>query len=146
MWRSASVCPAVLTLALLGCGGASKSSSAVGVSPAQTQTIVVRPPGNGGPVELHIEPPAAVIRAGGGQLAQFKLGRTVATQSGCLACHRIGEGGNRGPGPELTHVAERLPPQAIARSLEVPVESMPSFEHLPRAKFRALVVFLSLLR
>ena len=30
-------------------------------------------------------------------------------QSGCLACHKLGENGNNGPGPELTQIAETLP-------------------------------------
>ena len=30
-------------------------------------------------------------------------------QSGCLACHKIGENGNDGPGPTLTEIGARLP-------------------------------------
>ena len=39
---------------------------------------------------------------------------------GCLACHKIGENGNDGPGPELTEIGNRLPREAIARSLAEP--------------------------
>jgi hypothetical protein len=95
---------------------------------------------------LSIEPPSAVVRAGGTRLAEFDLGREVAAHSGCLACHRIGEDGNRGPGPDLTQVGSRLAPARIERALVDPTEPMPAFTHLPRQKFRALFVFLSLLR
>src|SRR3712207_6243359 len=48
---------------------------------------------------------------------QYQAGKEVVAQSGCLACHKIGENGNDGPGPELTHIAERVPKEAIARTL-----------------------------
>jgi ubiquinol-cytochrome c reductase cytochrome b subunit/menaquinol-cytochrome c reductase cytochrome b/c subunit len=86
------------------------------------------------------------MRTGGTRLAEFRLGGAVVAQSGCLACHRIGENGNRGPGPNLTHVGSRLSAARIARAIIQPTAPMPSFKHLPRAKFQALVVFLSLLR
>ena len=95
--------------------------------------------------ELRIEPPASVAQEGGKRLEEFDLGRAVAAQSGCLACHRIGDAGNPGPGPDLTHVASRLPGAAIARTLIRPTAPMPSFRNLPRKKFEALVEFLSLL-
>jgi hypothetical protein len=101
---------------------------------------------NGGPTALTIQPPPDVVRSDGRRLSEFYLGRTVAAQSGCLACHRIGEAGNSGPGPDLTHVASRLPGRGIARVLVKPTPPMPSFRRLPRAKFEALVEFLSLLR
>jgi mono/diheme cytochrome c family protein len=93
-----------------------------------------------------IPPPSAVVQADGKRLEEFYAGRAVAVQSGCLACHRIGEYGNEGPGPDLTHIASRLRSHAIARTLVRPTAPMPSFRHLPRAKFTALVEFLSLLR
>ena len=51
-----------------------------------------------------VDLPAAVIaepRAGG---RVFRAGEVVVGQSGCLACHVIGENGNNGPGPPLTHI------------------------------------------
>jgi hypothetical protein len=51
-----------------------------------------------------------------------------------------------GPGLNLTHVASRLPRQAIARTLVNPTAPMPSFKNLPAAKFKAVVEYLSLLR
>ena len=51
--------------------------------------------------------------------AALEPGKEVVAQSGCLACHKLGDNGNNGPGPELTHIGARLPRNAIARSLEV---------------------------
>src|SRR5919107_2088192 len=34
---------------------------------------------------------------------QYESGKNVVASSGCLGCHRIGENGNAGPGPKLTH-------------------------------------------
>jgi menaquinol-cytochrome c reductase cytochrome b/c subunit len=78
--------------------------------------------------------------------ASAQAGETVANQSGCGACHKFGEAGNPGPGPNLTHVGSTLPAQAIARTLRNPTAPMPSFAGLPPKKFDALVQFLSALR
>jgi cytochrome c2 len=96
--------------------------------------------------ESAIAAPPAVKRAGGRELAEFKLGRTVMAQSGCLACHRIGSDGNRGPGRSLTDVGSVLSRHGIEHALIDPSAPMPSFKHLPAAKFKALVEFLSELR
>jgi menaquinol-cytochrome c reductase cytochrome b/c subunit len=80
---------------------------------------------------------------------QFEQGKTVAASSGCLACHKFGENGNAGPGPNLTKVGERLPREAIARTLVNPTAPMPSFAGLQRddpQQFDNLVDFLSQLR
>jgi ubiquinol-cytochrome c reductase cytochrome b subunit/menaquinol-cytochrome c reductase cytochrome b/c subunit len=97
----------------------------------------------GSPTSIDAPTPAAVVAAGGTTLAQYTAGKEVAAQSGCLACHKIGENGNDGPGPPLTHVASRLPSQGIARTLVNPTSPMPSFKNLPPQKFNALVTFLS---
>jgi menaquinol-cytochrome c reductase cytochrome b/c subunit len=78
--------------------------------------------------------------------ASALAGEQVASQSGCGACHKFGEAGNSGPGPNLSKVGERLPPQAIARTLRNPTAPMPSYRDLPPKKFDALVQFLSSLR
>jgi menaquinol-cytochrome c reductase cytochrome b/c subunit len=75
--------------------------------------------------------------------ADLEPGKEVAAQSGCLACHKIGENGNDGPGPELTHIGERLPQTAIARSLEVGPGIMPSYANLSAQKQEALTAFLA---
>jgi len=77
---------------------------------------------------------------------QFEAGKLVAAQSGCLACHKIGENGNSGPGPNLTEIGDRLLPAAIRRTLENPTSPMPSYRDLPENKKAALVTFLGQLK
>jgi menaquinol-cytochrome c reductase cytochrome b/c subunit len=100
----------------------------------------------GSPTAIEMDAPKAVAEAGGDTMARFENGKQVVAQSGCLACHKIGENGNDGPGPALTDVADRLPKQAIARTLINPTAPMPSFKDLPPEKFNALVDFLSTLK
>jgi menaquinol-cytochrome c reductase cytochrome b/c subunit len=78
--------------------------------------------------------------------ATAQAGQQVANQSGCGACHKFGEAGNPGPGPDLSHIGSKLPAQAIARTLRNPTAPMPSFAGLPKKKFDALVNYLSALR
>jgi quinol-cytochrome oxidoreductase complex cytochrome b subunit len=77
---------------------------------------------------------------------QFEAGKLVVAQSGCLACHKIGENGNDGPGPHLTDIGDKLQPAAIRRTLENPTAPMPSFKGLPEEKKTALVNFLASLK
>ena len=77
---------------------------------------------------------------------QYEPGKLVVAQSGCLACHKIGENGNGGPGPDLTEIADKLPKAAILRTLENPTAPMPSFAGLPEEKKTAMVDFLAQLR
>ena len=77
---------------------------------------------------------------------QYEAGKLVVAQSGCLACHKIGENGNDGPGPHLTDIGNRLPKAAILRTLENPTAPMPSFAGLPQEKKTAMVDFLAQLR
>jgi ubiquinol-cytochrome c reductase cytochrome b subunit/menaquinol-cytochrome c reductase cytochrome b/c subunit len=70
----------------------------------------------------------------------------VLAQTGCLACHRLGENGNAGPGPDLTHIGSKRSAAAIERAIINPTAPMPSFRNLPKPKLRALVTFLALLR
>jgi menaquinol-cytochrome c reductase cytochrome b/c subunit len=77
---------------------------------------------------------------------QYEPGKLVVAQSGCLACHKIGENGNDGPGPQLTDIADKLPKAAIRRTLENPTAPMPSYRDLPEEKKAALVDFLAQLR
>jgi Cytochrome C oxidase, cbb3-type, subunit III len=90
--------------------------------------------------------PPAIEHVGGRVLHEYKVGATVMAQSGCLACHRIGADGNRGPGQNLTHIGAQLDEAQIERAIRDPSEPMPSFKNLPTAKFHALVRFLQLLR
>jgi menaquinol-cytochrome c reductase cytochrome b/c subunit len=75
--------------------------------------------------------------------AELEPGKEVVAQEGCLACHKLGENGNNGPGPELTQIGENLPRNAIARSLEVGPGIMPSYAGLPAQKQEALTAFLA---
>ena len=100
----------------------------------------------GSPTAIELATPPAVKQAGGATLAEFEAGKKVVAQSGCLACHKIGDNGNAGPGPDLTHIAARLPSQGIARTLVNPTAPMPSFKNLPPQKFKSVVAFLSLLK
>ena len=77
---------------------------------------------------------------------EYEQGKLVAAQSGCLACHKIGENGNDGPGPPLTEIGERLFRQAIARTLINPTAPMPAFTEVPPEQFDAMVEFLAQLR
>ena len=97
----------------------------------------------GPPTTIELATPASVIQTGGKSLAEYEAGKKVVAQSGCLACHKIGENGNSGPGPDLTHIASRLPRQGIARTLVNPTAPMPSFKNLPPKKFEAIVNFLA---
>jgi ubiquinol-cytochrome c reductase cytochrome b subunit/menaquinol-cytochrome c reductase cytochrome b/c subunit len=100
----------------------------------------------GDPTTIGTATPQKIVRAGGATLGEYEAGKAVVAQTGCLACHKIGENGNDGPGPNLTHVAARLPVLAIARTLVNPTAPMPSFKNLPPKKFNAAVAFLSQLK
>jgi len=94
------------------------------------------------PNEVDMKAPAALA---GPALVEWEKGRIVVGQSGCLACHQIGENGNNGPGPKLTHIASKLPEAAIAQTLRNPTAPMPSFKNLQTEspeKFKAMVSFL----
>jgi mono/diheme cytochrome c family protein len=90
--------------------------------------------------------PTAVQRASSRERGEFAAGRTVFAQSGCLACHKIGDQGNRGPGQNLTHIGAQLSSAQIEHALVSPRQPMPSFKHLPAKKLHDLMRFLSLMR
>ncbi len=73
-------------------------------------------------------------------------GRTVFEQAGCLACHRLGQAGNNGPGQDLTDVGLRLSATAIRHALVNPTAPMPSFRALSGPDLRALIDYLVHLR
>ena len=103
----------------------------------------------GPPTEIDMPTPAAVKAEGASAIRQYEAGRQVMAQSGCLACHKVGENGNSGPGPELTDIADRLPAAGIERTLINPTAPMPSFKSLQQnepEKFKNLVAFLGRLK
>jgi menaquinol-cytochrome c reductase cytochrome b/c subunit len=89
----------------------------------------------GAPDQIHLKVPASA-----------EAGQQVANQSGCGACHKFGEAGNSGPGPDLSHIGSKLPREAIVRTLRNPTAPMPSFAGLPPKKFNALVDYLAALQ
>ncbi|MCD6014622.1 MAG: c-type cytochrome [Solirubrobacterales bacterium] len=99
----------------------------------------------GSPTEIEVEPPPQ-IAADTAAREEFEFGAQVAAQSGCLACHKFGENGNDGPGPELTEIGAKIPAEAISRSLVAAPGIMPAYGDLPPRKFDALVEFLASLR
>jgi menaquinol-cytochrome c reductase cytochrome b/c subunit len=74
---------------------------------------------------------------------KYEPGKLVMAQSGCLACHKVGENGNGGPGPALTDIGDTLEKAAIRQTLENPTAPMPSYRGLPENKKEALVDFLA---
>jgi menaquinol-cytochrome c reductase cytochrome b/c subunit len=95
------------------------------------------------PNSVDMSPPSSLTAS---QAASFRAGELVVGQSGCLACHVIGENGNNGPGPALTHIGSIRRPDAIASTLRNPTAPMPSFSGLAKQypqKFKNLVNFLS---
>jgi len=100
----------------------------------------------GSPNSVDLKPPSSLTAA---QKSTFTKGELVVGQSGCLACHQVGDNGNNGPGPQLTHIASKVPYQQLASTLLNPTPPMPSFKGLKQQypqKFQTLVSFLSLLR
>jgi ubiquinol-cytochrome c reductase cytochrome b subunit/menaquinol-cytochrome c reductase cytochrome b/c subunit len=100
----------------------------------------------GSPNSVDLKPPATLSAA---EKRTFTAGEQVVGQSGCEACHQIGENGNNGPGPVLTHIGRLVPAQQIASTLINPTAPMPSFKGLAQnspQKFKDLVGFLSLLQ
>ena len=69
----------------------------------------------GTPDALEVSTPAAVRPDGSAAVRRWNEGRVAIAQSGCEACHTIGDNGNPGPGPNLTHVGSRVPRLGIAK-------------------------------
>jgi menaquinol-cytochrome c reductase cytochrome b/c subunit len=97
----------------------------------------------GSPNTVDLKPPSNLTAA---QKRTWQAGADVVGESGCLACHVIGENGNNGPGPVLTNIANTVPSAQIASTLRNPTPPMPSFKDLPADKFNDLVYFLSTLQ
>ena len=100
----------------------------------------------GSPTALTVSAPAAVKAAGKTAVTEFYAGRAAASDVACGACHTIGNAGNPGPGPALTHVGSRIPLAGIERTLVNPTAPMPSFKDLPPKEFTAIATFISDLR
>lgn len=77
---------------------------------------------------------------------EFERGKQVASQAGCLACHKIGANGNDGPGANLSAVGERYRADQLHAILDNPRPPMPSYRNLPADDKQALVDFLGQLK
>ncbi len=97
----------------------------------------------GSPNSVDLKPPSTLTAS---QLKTWHAGADVVGESGCLACHVLGDNGNNGPGPILTKIANTVPTEQIASTLRNPTPPMPSFKNLPPQKFNDLVYFLSTLQ
>jgi cytochrome c551/c552 len=75
-----------------------------------------------------------------------EAGKRLVVQSGCLACHKIGDNGNGSLGPNLTQVGARLSRAEILRTLKAGPGIMPSFQNLGEQKLNEMVDFLAHLR
>ena len=74
---------------------------------------------------------------------RYEPGKLIVAQSGCLACHQIGENGNHGPGPDLTHIGAKVPRDAIIRSVQIGPGIMPPYADMPPEKLNQLADFLA---
>jgi hypothetical protein len=98
------------------------------------------------PNVVALKPPSGLSDS---QRATFVAGEAIAGETGCEGCHVIGDSGNNGPGPPLTHIGVMLRPAAIDAALRHPDAPMPSFSGLAETspkKFRELVLFLAMLK
>jgi hypothetical protein len=94
---------------------------------------------------LELPKPAVPAREGR-RKREVEAGRVDVAQSGCLACHRIGDNGNRRPGENLTHIGSKLSERELVHALGDPRAPMPSFRNLPAEKLHDIVRFLAALR
>jgi menaquinol-cytochrome c reductase cytochrome b/c subunit len=97
----------------------------------------------GAPTEQTIAAPVAITSEGNTAVAEFYAGRAAVVDAGCESCHTIGDDGNPGPGPNLTHIGSRIPLLGIERTLVNPTAPMPSYKGLPPKQFTAIATFLS---
>jgi menaquinol-cytochrome c reductase cytochrome b/c subunit len=75
---------------------------------------------------------------------QYEQGRQIVAQSGCLACHAIGENGSHGGlGPDLTEIGSMVPRLAIKRSVAVGPGIMPAYEDLGEKKLNQVADYLA---
>jgi menaquinol-cytochrome c reductase cytochrome b/c subunit len=87
----------------------------------------------GSPTEIELETPT-----------RFERGKQIVAETGCLACHSIGENGAHGGlGPDLTHIGSDIPPAAIKRSVEIGPGIMPGFRDLGEKDLNQVADYLS---
>ena len=75
---------------------------------------------------------------------QYERGKALVAESGCLACHAIGENGAHGGlGPDLTDIGAVVPREAIKQSVAVGPGIMPSFQGLGEENLNAVADYLA---
>ena len=75
---------------------------------------------------------------------QYEQGKQIVAQSGCLACHAIGENGSHGGlGPDLTEIGSMVPRLAIKRSVAVGPGIMPAYEGFGEKKLNQVADYLA---
>ncbi len=93
-----------------------------------------------------IKVPLSMIERSNQERQEFMMGSRVAVNTGCLACHRIDQRGNIGPGSPLTDIGSRLNKMQLRAALLHTAAPMPAYKYLPDSEQKSLVTFLSLLR
>ena len=155
MGRAGLLCVAVLAAWLGGCGGSASHKTASTRTKRCVATIVGVDVHGTGPVPPEklvgstgrcAKPIAVTVPPNASPQVEDAAGKTLVGVSGCLACHMIGENGNRGPGENLSSVGSVLSRAQIERALIDPKAPMPSFKNLGAAKLEALVSYLATLR
>ena len=111
--------------------------------PCAPGQLLQTPHQGSGPATPRIRPPTGLSAPA---RAEFDAGRAEVGSTGCLACHQIGDQGNHGPGPNLTHIGAILRARALESTLVNPTAPMPSFKGLPKRSRHAIVAFLHELR
>lgn len=75
---------------------------------------------------------------------KYEAGKALVAESGCLACHSIGENGAHGGlGPDLTDIGDKVPREAIKQSVVVGPGIMPSFQGLGEENLNAMADYLA---
>lgn len=75
---------------------------------------------------------------------RYEQGKQIVAQSGCLACHAIGENGSHGGlGPDLTEIGSMIPRLAIKRSVAVGPGIMPAYDGLGEQKLNQVADYLA---
>ncbi len=78
---------------------------------------------------------------------QYERGKLITAESGCLACHAIGDAGvHGGLGPDLSDIGANVPREAIKRSVAIGPGIMPSFQGLGEENLNAVADYLASLQ
>ena len=73
--------------------------------------------------------------------------RLIVAESGCLACHAIGDAGvHGGLGPDLSDIGANVPREAIKQSVAIGPGIMPSFQGLGEENLNAVADYLASLQ